>query len=110
MIERQDKNTIVFIEGKYVLSFDSHNWIVSEINKRGTNGIKGNLEDLIDSKTNSYHSNIQQAIIAMSNRMLKDNISNACKNRIIELRELVTICKEKDRWMRKAIMGRGEMR
>lgn len=105
MKQINDRTTTVLIEGKYVLSFDARNWIVSELNNP-TNGIERNLEDLTDSKTNSYHANIQQAIIHMAHRMLKDSLSRACKDRVLSLLELMEICRENDAWMRKAIRGR----
>jgi hypothetical protein len=42
----------------------------------------------------------------MADRMTKDGIRKGCEGRPLELRELVDIIKEKDQWMRKAIMGR----
>ena len=109
MSEKQENTTIVMKEGKYILAFDARNWIVSEINNKVKDGIQRNLKDLIDSKANTYHPNIQQAIIAMSHRMLKDNLSRVCKDRVLSLKELSEICYEKDAWMRKAIRGRAEI-
>lgn len=101
MKQPTERNIIVLIEGKYVLSFDANNWIVSEQNQTEANHAENNRLVGV-----SYHPNIQQAIIALSNRMLKDSLSMACKNKVLELKELVEIVRTKDQWMRRTILGR----
>lgn len=103
----QNKATLIMVEGKYgLILLDARNWAVAELNS-GRTGIERNTDDF-NSRSYSYHANIQQAIINMADRMVKDRIRKACANKPLELRELVNIMREKDQWMRKAILGRAQ--
>lgn len=105
MTDHTDKPAVVLIEGKYgLILLDSRNWGVAELNK-AANSIEVNTKDF-NPNSYTYHVNIRQAIIEMADRMVKDRIRKGCEGKPLELRELVDIVKEKDQWMRKAIMGR----
>ena len=101
----KEKAVLIITEGKYGLILaDARNWVVAELND-GTNSIELNTKDF-NAASYTHHANIRQAIINMADRMLKERLKKECANKPLELRELVEIINEKDRWIRKAIMGR----
>lgn len=101
------ESRIVFREGKYGLILDGKNWMVAQFKDTGAKTVEDRRGVFLDSSY-SYHANIQQAIINMANRMQNDRISEACRNKILNLKELASIMQEKDAWMRKTILGRSK--
>lgn len=107
--KNQDKNTVVVVEGKYGILFDSRNWIVSCLNapRSQADGQLALQTKDFDGRTNTYHMNLRQALLELSNRLLRDSLKAATKERALKLNELAEVIKQNDQWVRKAIMGRG---
>ncbi len=99
-----EKASVVFIGGKYGVILDGKNWIVAELNAPGAS-MDVRIQDF-NTNSYTYHQNIRQAIIELSDRLTKDSIRKSVRKRPLSLVELIAILKENDRWMRKAIMGR----
>lgn len=103
--EKKQKSVVVLVEGKYgIILLDDRNWVVARLKPL----IKSDscTPENFDNNSYTYHANLQQAVINLSNRLLKDTIRNSCKDKPLELTRLAEIIMEKDQWMRRVILGR----
>jgi len=108
MNEKKETTQVIMTEGKYGILLIPNNWVVAELNKGTTSQACVRGEDF-GTNSYTYHANIQQAIINLSDRLVKDRIKDKAANRPLELRELVELMHEKDAFMRKAILGRARI-
>lgn len=77
-----DERTVeVLKEGKYTVALIPSNWIVYE----SSNDRKFNM---------TFHSTLGQAIVQLSKRLFEDKVCTACEDKVIELRELITLVEE----------------
>lgn len=88
MEKTSDEVTLkVLKEGRYYLALIPRNWIVYELSETGS---KKNI---------SYFPTITQAIIQLSRKLFEDKLVLTCKDKTIELKELISIIKDHNEYI-----------
>ncbi len=77
----EEKTIEVIKEGKYIVALIPNNWVVYE----SSNNRKFNM---------TFHITLSQAIIQLSKRLFEDKVSTACKDKELELKELIRLVEE----------------
>ena len=98
----REKSPIVVVE-KYGILFDARNFIVAR--KNTSISQTDNLGREFDAQTYSFHPNIHQALINLSNRLLTDKLKVTCKDNPLELKELARIIQDHHKWFVDLVKG-----
>ncbi len=89
--EDVSKSTLVLQIEKYGISLIPNNWVVGRLSNAFLSQAQGVGKDFYDTGTQTYHSTLHQALIQLSKRLLEDKIKTSCKERPIDLNELLTL-------------------
>lgn len=99
------KTTKVLEIEKYGITLISNNWVVGVLSDGSM--VEGNIasNEYLVPNTQTYHPNLNQALIQLSKRLIEDKIKGACREKPLELKELALLIKEHHIWFVSLVRG-----
>jgi len=101
-------STLILTVEKYGISLMPNNFVVGRLSDAFLNPIEGDQaknREFFDNSTITYHPSLHQALIRLSKRLFEDKLKGACRDKPLELSELVVLVKEHNEYIVGIVKG-----